>query len=649
MATTETPVTKLKLNRLTKAQYEGITPSNTELYFVKDEAIDYEDLVNTPELADVATSGEYDDLLHKPTIPTTTDNVSQGSGAALTSGGAYTNLVTSVSQPGASNQFAVTKAGTTTSITIDGVSNAVTAQKVGSVTIGNNSKPVYINNGTPTPINYTIQKSVPADAVFTDTTYNVFAGATSSSAGAAGLVKKPVAGDQNKFLKGDGNWAVVDALPSQSGQSGKYLTTNGTTASWATVDALPSQSGNSGKFLTTNGTAASWASVATVATSGDYDDLTDKPVFNGIELDKTNKSFYGVSTSAADATQKEVSISSITKLEAGQIIIVQPSITSTVANSTLKLNNFNAYPMLYGNAAITTSTDSIVWNATFPSIWLFNGTNWVFLAHGTDTNTTYSSLNQTHNAAVYKSGTGNYAITRYSLIAEKSDGTWEKITATNATHSTATTKVVNTSGFVLGQIKYYATTTVLANGALSATNVVYEKVASVDMRYSTNCGATPGWSNGEYIYLVGTIGADSLFYLDTTTWWTNALPSTNDGKVYVQIGHVVTASVAYAIALDEDHPVFYHDGTRIRQYNPADNKVNKTSTASQVYATDSSGAQTTITYASTSSASSVVQRDSNSQINIALTPTANSHAASKKYVDDTVAADYAMQIIDWTA
>ena len=51
-----------------------------------------------------------------------------------------------------------------------------------------------------------------------------------------------------------------DSLPSRSGQSGKYLTNNGTDASWGTVSqySLPSQSGNSGKFLTTNGTAESW-------------------------------------------------------------------------------------------------------------------------------------------------------------------------------------------------------------------------------------------------------------------------------------------------------------------------------------------------------------------------------------------------------
>lgn len=73
------------------------------------------------------------------------------------------------------------------------------------------------------------------------------------------------------------SWERVDvqpgsSLPSQSGQSGKFLTTDGTDASWATVGALPDQTGQSGKFLTTDGTDASWSdkplvNKATVATS----------------------------------------------------------------------------------------------------------------------------------------------------------------------------------------------------------------------------------------------------------------------------------------------------------------------------------------------------------------------------------------------
>jgi hypothetical protein len=53
--------------------------------------------------------------------------------------------------------------------------------------------------------------------------------------------------------------AFSAALPGQSGNAGKFVTTDGTNASWAEV--YPSQTGNSGKFLTTNGTAASWADI----------------------------------------------------------------------------------------------------------------------------------------------------------------------------------------------------------------------------------------------------------------------------------------------------------------------------------------------------------------------------------------------------
>lgn len=53
----------------------------------------------------------------------------------------------------------------------------------------------------------------------------------------------------------------IDPLPSQTGQSGKYLTTNGTVPSWADVQSLPSQTGKAGLYLQTDGTDASWEGV----------------------------------------------------------------------------------------------------------------------------------------------------------------------------------------------------------------------------------------------------------------------------------------------------------------------------------------------------------------------------------------------------
>lgn len=52
-----------------------------------------------------------------------------------------------------------------------------------------------------------------------------------------------------------------EAFPPQSGNAGKFLSTDGSTTSWQAVDALPDQTGNSGKYLTTDGTDASWGTV----------------------------------------------------------------------------------------------------------------------------------------------------------------------------------------------------------------------------------------------------------------------------------------------------------------------------------------------------------------------------------------------------
>ena len=50
------------------------------------------------------------------------------------------------------------------------------------------------------------------------------------------------------------------------GTNGQYLQADSSTATglkWSTVDALPSQTSNSGKYLTTNGTSASWGTITT--------------------------------------------------------------------------------------------------------------------------------------------------------------------------------------------------------------------------------------------------------------------------------------------------------------------------------------------------------------------------------------------------
>jgi len=84
--------------------------------------------------------------------------------------------------------------------------------------------------------------------------------------------------------------AWLDPLPSQTGQSGKVLTTNGTVTSWVPgASGLPSQTGQAGKYLQTDGTTATWQGVTSLIVS----DITGAPTTRTVSA----PNFYTVDTS----------------------------------------------------------------------------------------------------------------------------------------------------------------------------------------------------------------------------------------------------------------------------------------------------------------------------------------------------------------
>ena len=100
-------------------------------------------------------------------------------------------------------------------------------------------------NATPTELNYvdgvTSAIQTQLDAKVSNATHTgdvTGSGALTIAAGAVDIAMLSATGtaSNSTFLRGDNAWTAVDALPSQSGHAGKYLTTNATTASWATLD-----------------------------------------------------------------------------------------------------------------------------------------------------------------------------------------------------------------------------------------------------------------------------------------------------------------------------------------------------------------------------------------------------------------------------
>lgn len=111
------------------------------------------------------------------------------------------------------------------------------------------------------------------------------------------------------ILKGNGTGTITAAtagtdyqapLPSQTGNTGKFLTTNGSALSWQTVDALPSQSGNTGKFLTTNGSSASWAEVDVPTKTSDLTNDSNFITAAGAPVQSVNSKTGAITLTASD-------------------------------------------------------------------------------------------------------------------------------------------------------------------------------------------------------------------------------------------------------------------------------------------------------------------------------------------------------------
>lgn len=72
---------------------------------------------------------------------------------------------------------------------------------------GSATQPVYFSGGKPVATTYTLGKSVPSNAVFTDTTYSTFV--KSGSGAKAGLVPAPsTTAGTTKYLREDGTWVT---------------------------------------------------------------------------------------------------------------------------------------------------------------------------------------------------------------------------------------------------------------------------------------------------------------------------------------------------------------------------------------------------------------------------------------------------------
>ena len=213
----------------------------------------------------------------------------------------------------------------------------------------------------------------------------------------------------------------LDALPQDSSSTAwqdkrlgiveSAVDTNGTTTIYMRAYKNATQanggSGNFGITITYPQTGSAYANItSSPSTTDNSTKIATTSYTRSYTSSRGDLVLYGTSSTGADTVAKVVDLStdynpSNISIRAGQLLVVKPTTTSTVADSTLKVQItidgtttqiLAAKTMKYNNTNITTSTDSVVWNANYPSIFVYDGTNWVFLGHGVDSNTTYSAM-----------------------------------------------------------------------------------------------------------------------------------------------------------------------------------------------------------------------------------------------------------------
>lgn len=154
---------------------------------------------------------------------------------------------------------------------------------------------------------------------------------------------------------------------------------------------------------------------------------------------------------------------------------------------------------------------------------------------------------------------------RYRLLFRSVDG--QKFVPANnssSTNATAARTTIQTPIDPFGGIYYYGTTAAVEAGSRPSATYLWTQYL-VTLGYSFNrTGAALALTTYKPLYIKALPQASGGAVIDADTPYVQALPTTNDGYIYIYLG-IVNAATTFELAAE--HPVYYYDGTRIRHWS----------------------------------------------------------------------------------
>jgi hypothetical protein len=251
-------------------------------------------------------------------------------------------------------------------------------------------------------------------------------------------------------------------------------------------------------------------------------------------------------------TAAKTTVESVT-FENGTVYNVNFTLGTSVSNATLNGVNIQLGTTNVSTTTLSTGASPVVIPMRYNSS--TNKLN-IYGSHRTADST------EDYNLRWENSVQAGEQITQRKIIMEGVDGKFYPLTIGN---TTATNKTVSTQEFRLdGTILVYNTTTTIAANGIFTNVYVSEYLTTTNYTFNQSSGFIAYRS----VYLVGTVNSNGNFVLDNTTltsWLTQTLPTTDDGKVYIYLG--ITNNTTTAFRLDAIHPIYQYKNGRLQLYS----------------------------------------------------------------------------------
>lgn len=270
---------------------------------------------------------------------------------------------------------------------------------------------------------------------------------------------------------------------------------------------------------------------------------------------------YGELDDTSTATVMTVTVPGITELKNGVVCYIRNNVVSSASGWTLNVNGLGAKPVYQSQAAATRTTT--IFNVNYTDLFIYNedrveGGCWDFF-YGYDSNTNTVGYQLRTNSQSLPMDSVTY---RYRLLFTSADHA-HFVPANNSTstNATASRTVCQSPINPWGAIYYYGTTASVAAGSRPSATYLWQQYV-ITLGYSFNrTGAALVLSTWKPVYVVCTPQADGSAIIDDTTPYTQSLPTSEDGKIYIYLGVAVSATT---VELEMNHPVYYYKNNAIR-------------------------------------------------------------------------------------